>query len=147
MRRLTSARRALAILLLSATVPMPPVAAECPCGRDGCTGPAAPECAPACKASWEEKKAKKSRYAMKCEYACARAAEPWHTGSPECRCSPPCGNVYVKKRFFKTEEEKVERVPKYEVRMMPTEPSCPGCPRCSVCWWNPLSVLRHLLGH
>jgi len=147
MRRLSSARRALAILLLSATVPAPPAAAECACGRAGCTGPAAPACEPACKSSWEEKKTKKPQYSMKCEYACARAAEPWHTGDTECRSCPPCGDVYVKKKIYKTEKEKVERVPKYEVRMVPVEPPCPGCPHCSVCWWNPFSVFLHLLGH
>ena len=84
---------------------------------------------------------------MKCEYACARSAECFCTGPAECRCSPPCGNVYVKKRLYKADgKEKIEKVPKYEVQMVPAAPC--DCAACSgVCWWNPLSVLHFLVGH
>jgi len=123
-----------------------PAAAACPCGRDGCTGDAGPACVPECRSEWEEKKTKKAVYSMKCEYACARAAEPWHTGSAGCRCRPPCGTVRVKKRLSKAETETVERVPKYTVKMVPAEP-CAGDDACRICWWNPLSVLHHLLAH
>lgn len=76
-----------------------------------------------------------------------RAAECFCTGPAECRCSPPCGNVYVKKKLYKADgEEKVEKVPTYEVKMVPAEPCT--CARCAgVCWWNPLSVLHYLAGH
>jgi hypothetical protein len=121
-------------------------ATDCPCGRSGCTGGAGPACVPACRSEWEEKKVKKPVYSMKCEYACTRAAEPWHTGSPECRCSPPCGDVHVKKKLYRVEKENVERVPKYAVKMVPAEP-CAGCAECRVCWWNPFSILHHLLAH
>jgi hypothetical protein len=102
---------------------------------------------PACKSSWDEAKTKKPKYSMTSEYACARARESWCTGPAECRCSPPCGNVYVKKKLYKSDgEEKVEEVPKYEVKMVPPEPC--DCARCAgVCWWNPLSVLHYLVGH
>jgi hypothetical protein len=55
--------------------------------------------------------------------------------------------VIVKKKVFKTPgEEKVDRVPKYEVRMVPVEPC--DCDRCchheEVCWWNPLKLLARL---
>jgi len=123
-----------------------PAAADCPYGRSGCTGDAGPACVPECRSAWEEKKTKKAVYSMKCEYACTRAAEPWHTGSAECRCRPPCGDVRVKKKLYKTEQEKVERVPKYTVKMVPTEP-CDGGDECRVCWWNPFSILHHLLAH
>jgi hypothetical protein len=84
---------------------------------------------------------------MKCEPACARAAECFCTGPAECRCSPPCGSVYTKKKLYKQPgEEEVEKVPKYEVKMVPAAPC--GCARCcDVCWWNPLSVLHYLVGH
>ena len=121
------------------------VAAEPPCG---CTD-AAPcqACVPACKGSWEEKKSKKTVYSMKCEYACARGYDCWCSESPECRCSPPCGSVFVKKKVYKADgDEKVERVPKYEVTMVPEEPC--ECARCrGVCWWNPLSVLHYVFSH
>jgi len=151
MRRPSLTRR-----VLSATLPLaalacglPPglaAAADCACGKAGCTAAAKPACTPECKSSWEEKKTKKPQYSLKCEYSCARAAEPWHTGSPECRCRPPCGNVSVKKKLYKTEKEKVERVPKYEVQMVPADP-CAECHACRVCWWNPFSILHHLLLH
>jgi len=123
-------------------------AADSCCDRPSCTDcDSGCDGVPTCKSSWEEKKTKKTKYTMKCEYACDRARESWCTDPAECRCSPPCGNVYVKKRLYKSEgEEKVEKVPKYEVKMAAAEPcDCPRC--CGVCWWSPLSVLHHLLGH
>jgi len=90
-----------------------------PCG---CTGTAGcPQCMPACKATWNEaKKPGKPKYSLECEYACARRRDSWHAPAPECRCSPPCGRVYVKKKLFKEAgEEKVERAPKYEVVTAP----------------------------
>lgn len=122
-------------------------AGDCACGRkssDACTGS---PCEPACKASWGEKKTKKPKYSLQCEYAGGRDYDCWCNESPECRCRPPAGSVYVKKRLYKADgEEKLEKVPKYEVTMVPAEPC--DCARCSgVCWWNPLSVLHYLVGH
>jgi hypothetical protein len=113
--------------------------------RCSCTDPAA--CGPACKATWDEVTTTQPAYSMKCEYACARGSDCWCAGKPECRCTPPCGKVIVKKRLYKGEgEEKVERVPKYEVVSAPME-SC-DCARCQgVCFWNPLAVLHYLLHH
>jgi hypothetical protein len=107
------------------------------------------ECVPACKATWDEKKSSKPTYSMKCEYACTRGRDSWHAPTAECRCSPPCGDVIVKKRFYKTDgAETVERVPKYEVQMVAAEPcncaSCTGHDR--LCWWNPLNLLRRCGG-
>jgi hypothetical protein len=49
--------------------------------------------------------------------------------------------VYVKKRLYKTEgKEKVERVPKYEVEMVPAE-ACRCAKCCGAGWWNPLDLL------
>jgi hypothetical protein len=84
---------------------------------------------------------------MTCEYACVRGPDAWHAPPPECRCSPPCGDVIVKKKFYKTEgPEKVERVPKYEVVMV--SPPC-DCDRCTghdgLCWWNPFAMIRQCL--
>ena len=113
-----------------------------------CTGPAAcGSCEPACKAAWDDVKTKKPAYSMQCEYACARGYDCWCVDGPECRCSPPNGKVLVKKRLYKTEgEEKVEKVPKYEVAMQPAQPC--DCARCrGVCFWNPFAVLRYLLHH
>ena len=119
-------------------------AADPSCGAVSCTDIGVRcTCVPACKATWDEKKSAKPKYSMKCEYACARARDPWHAPDPECRCTPPCGNIYVKKRFYKTDgEEKVERVPKYEVQMVHAPcagESCHGPAR--PCWWNPLRLL------
>ena len=126
-------------------------AADCTCDGPRCTNctnhAASPPCEPACKSSWDEKKSTKTKYTMTCEPACARAAECFCTEPAECRCSPPCGQIYTKKRLYKQPgEETVEKVPKYEVKMVPAEPC--DCARCSgVCWWNPLSVLHYLVGH
>jgi hypothetical protein len=151
MRRMTSPRRAIAAALPLAALlcglpARSPRAADCGCGGAGCTAPPGPACVPECRSSWEERKTKKPQYSIKCEYSCARAAEPWHTGGAECRRRPPCGNVSVKKKLCKTEKEKVERAPKYEVTMAPVDP-CAQCDECRVCWWNPFSILHHLLRH
>jgi hypothetical protein len=55
--------------------------------------------------------------------------------------------VIVKKKLYKADgAEKVEKVPKYEVTMVPAEPC--DCGRCSgVCWWNPLSLVHYLFSH
>ena len=124
-------------------------AADCYCcEQPACTGcnPRS-EGVPACNSSWKETKTKKTKYTMTCEPACARAAECFCTEPAECRCSPPCGQIYAKKKLFKQPgEETVEKVPKYEVKIVPGEPC--DCARCSgVCWWNPLSVLHYLVGH
>jgi hypothetical protein len=112
----------------------------------GCTGPAAcTSCAPACKATWDEKKSSKSKYSMKCEYACARDRDSWHAPPPECRPGPPCGAVYVKKRLYKVDgPEQVEKVPKYEVQMVPAEPChCAACRGSGpLCWLNPFALFQ-----
>jgi hypothetical protein len=130
---------------LAAAAAAAAVAAERPCG---CTDDAPCQaCVPACKGSWEEKKTKKTVYSMKCEYACARGYDCWCSESPECRCSPPCGKVFVKKKIYRADgEEKVEKAPRYEVTMVPEEPcDCARC--CGVCWWNPLSILHYVFSH
>jgi hypothetical protein len=125
-------------------------AADCACGgptwRDCTEQAACRPCEPACKSSWGEAKTNDPKYTLTCEPACARAAECFCTGPTECRCSPPCGSIYTKKKLYKQPgEEKVAKVPKYEVKMVPAEPC--DCARCSgVCWWNPLSVLHYLVG-
>ena len=123
-------------------------AADCCCEKPACTDcNPCPEGVPTCKSSWDDKKTKKTKYTMKCEPACARAAECFCTGPAECRCSPPCGRVYTKKKLYKQPgKETVEKVPKYEVKMVPAAP-CDSNHCCDVCWWNPLSVFHHLVGH
>lgn len=98
------------------------------CGKPGCTS-CIPQVA-TCKAKWDDKKTKKATFAMKCDFECARPWEPYHQGNCCAEKTTPCGNVHTKKKLFKTEEEKVERVLKYEVVMKPAAPCCepePGC--------------------
>jgi hypothetical protein len=102
-------------------------------------------CEPRCRGTWHDEK-KKPVYDIRCEYACARGRDSWHAPDPECRCRPPCGQVYVKKKLYKSEgEERVERVPRYDVTMVPAE-RC-GCASCrgggSGCW-DPLGILSFL---
>ena len=123
-------------------------AATCGCGHTSCTGAGpCPQCVPACKSSWEEKKVKTPKYSVKCDYMCERAHESWHTGPTECRCRPPCGEVFIKKKVFKTEEEKVEKVPKYEVKMVPAP--CQHCskqPCCCPGWHAICNAAARLFG-
>jgi hypothetical protein len=142
MRRTTNHVLAIALLatLAGAAVATSRARADC----TGCTG-GCQECIPACSGTWDEKKSTKPVYSMKCEYACVRGRDPWHAPPPECRCHPPCGDVIVKKKFYKVDgPEKVERVPKYEVKMVPVEPrDCATCHDASrLCWWNPVAFLH-----
>jgi len=119
-----------------------------PAGCVSCTGDSCRDCVPACKGTWEEKKTKKTNYSIKCEYACVRGFDSWHAPPPECRCRPPCGDVIVKKRLYKADgAEKVERVPKYEVQMLPAEPC--GCAACRrdrrAPEWDPIGWLAGML--
>ena len=139
MRRMTLVASAVSLALVAVFATS--WAAECRHGScDSCTGPGLE---PRCKASWDEVKTKKPEYAMKCEYAGARARDGWHAPGPECRCSPPCGSLYVKKRLYKSEgKEEVERVPKYEVETVPAghcgSPACGGGRHGG---WDPLRLL------
>lgn len=103
-------------------------------------------CVPRCRATWEDAKSKDTDYEIRCEYACARGRDPWHTPEPECRCRPPCGELYVKKRLYKSEgQEAVERVPKYDVEMVSLRPC--GCVTCSGGrghGWDPLGIFTFL---
>jgi hypothetical protein len=97
-----------------------------------CAGAFPHDCrVPACRATWEEKKSSTPEYALECEHACARGRDAWHTPPAACRCGLPNGAVYVKKRLYKSDgEPRVERVPKYEVTMVPAaacaRPACRG---------------------
>ena len=108
-----------------------------------CTGCTGGGCVPRCSASWKEEKTKKPEYAIRCEYACARGRDSWHARDPECRCRPPCGQVYVKKRLYKSEgTEHVERVPAYDVVIVPTPPSaCASCAGGRKPGWDPLGLM------
>ncbi|MFM7137757.1 MAG: hypothetical protein ACKO1M_11905 [Planctomycetota bacterium] len=110
-----------------------------------CTGGNA-ACEPRCRATWEDKKTKETDYEIRCEYACARARDPWHAPEPECRCQPPCGAVYVKKRLYKSEgKETSERVPKYEVDLVsPRSCGCASCASGRTHGWDPLGILTFL---
>lgn len=113
-------------------------ATECT-GHRNCTDVGCQACVPACRATWDEAKTKKPAYSMTCEYACARGRDSWHAAEPECRCTPPCGHIYVKKRFYKTDgRETVEKVPKYDVKMVPAPRDCTAG---GGCWWNPFALL------
>lgn len=98
------------------------------CGKPGCTS-CIPQVA-TCKAKWDDKKTKKATFTQKCDFECTRPWEPYHQGNCCEEKTTPCGNVHTKKKLFKTEEEKVERVLKYEVVMQPAAPCCEPEPAC-----------------
>ncbi|RLS32280.1 MAG: hypothetical protein DWH79_07735 [Planctomycetota bacterium] len=98
------------------------------CGKEGCTN-CNPQ-VPSCKPKWEDKKTKKAAFTMKCDFECARPWEPYHQGHCCEEKTTPCGEVYTKKKLFKTDVEKVERVLKYEVVMKPAVPCCEPEPAC-----------------
>lgn len=111
---------------------------SCTGGTDGCE--------PRCRGTWHDEKKKEPAYDIRCEYACARGRDSWHAPDPECRCRPPCGQVYVKKRLYKSEgEERVERVPRYDVIIVPVERcGCVGCRGGGSGCWDPFGILSFL---
>ena len=98
------------------------------CGKPGCTS-CIPQVA-TCKAKWEDKKSKKAIFTQKCDFECSRPWEPYHQGNCCEEKTTPCGDMHTKKKLFKTEEEVVERVLKYEVVMRPAAPCCEPEPTC-----------------
>lgn len=112
-----------------------------------CTGDACGSAwEPACRATWDEKKAKTPAYSLSCEYAGVRDRDPWHAPPPECRRHPPCGQVIVKKRLYLVAgEETTERVPKYDVRKVPTPCECAACRGAARSVWRPLAWLHEWL--
>jgi len=98
------------------------------CGNPGCT--ACIPRAPTCEAKWGDKKTKKATFTMKCDFECVRPWEPYHQGHCCEEKTTPCGEVHTKKKLYKTEAEKVERVLKYEVVMKPAPPCCEPAPAC-----------------
>ena len=105
------------------------VASEAP----GCRTPGCTSCSPrvpTCKPTWEDKKTKKASLAITCDFECVRPWEPYHDGACCEEKTTPCGEVRTKKKLFKTEEEKVERVLKYEVVMKPAAPCCEPSRSC-----------------
>jgi len=99
----------------------------------GCGKPDCAVCSclvPTCKPKWEDKKTKKATFTMTCDFECVRPWEPYHQGDCCEEKTTPCGDVRTKKKLFKTEEEKVERVLKYEVAMRPAAPCCEPEPAC-----------------
>ena len=123
--------------LLLAVVSRPAAAADC-CGPGGCS---------TCKPKWEDKKTKKPKYSQKCVEECGRGSDAWcdHGCCPE--DTSPCGHIFTRKKLFKKDEEKVERVLKYEVVKAAAEPcQLPSCDDCGRPWYDPFGLLRCCLG-
>ena len=117
-------------------------------GAIGRAAPAAPcgPCATTCTPRWEDKKTKKPQYSHSCSPACVRGFDPWcdHGCCPE--DTPPCGLAITKKKLYKRDEDKVERVLKYEVG-----DGCVPCPLpsptgCGPRWYDLPGHCRRLLG-
>lgn len=141
MRRITAMGFGCIVIACLATASR---AGECGSGT-GCTGG---RCEPCCRASWDERKTTTSAYEIRTESACARGRDPWNAPEPECRCRPPDGRVYAKKRLYKSAgDEVVERVPRYEVALVPARAGPSGCDaRCQggAHAWDPFGILSLL---
>lgn len=98
------------------------------CGKAHCTS-CSPQ-VPTCKPKWEDKKTKKAHLAIRCDVECVRPWEPYHQGACCEEKTTPCGEVRTRKKLFKTEEDRVERVLKYEVTMTPAARCCEPEPAC-----------------
>jgi len=102
-------------------------------------------CGPACTPRWEDKKTKKPNYSLKCEPECVRGFDAWcdHGCCPE--HTSPCAGVFTKKKLFKREEDKVERVLKYDLGQAPCAPCRPPrCTDCGPCWYDLPGLCRRL---
>ena len=96
------------------------------CGQAGCTS--CVRKVPVCKPKWEDKKTKRPVFTMKCDWECVRPWEPYCQGACCEEKTTPCAGVYTKKRLYKTEEERCERVLKYELEMKPAGDCCNAAP-------------------
>lgn len=121
--------------ILLSTAPISTFAAEC-CGSGGCT---------TCKPKWEDKKTKKPSYSMKCSDECVRGVDAWCDHGCCAEETSPFANVFTRKKLFKKDEDKVERVLKYELTQTP--PACPPpCNACRPAWYDLRSLLCRCLG-
>ena len=121
--------------------PRPAAAAEC------CDPAVGPTCA-VCRPKWEDKKTKKPRYSQQCAEECVRGRDAW-CGDHGCCAekTSPCGRIVTRKKLLKTEEEKVDRILKYEVVQVPVagcEP--PPCRDCAPAWYDLRGLLHRCLG-
>lgn len=103
-----------------------PEATQAGCGKAGCT--ACEPKVPVCKPKWEDKKTKRPVFSMKCEWECVRPWEPYCQGACCEEKTTPCAGVYTKKRLYKSDEERCERVLKYELEMKPAGACCEAAP-------------------
>jgi len=138
---ISPAAEAVAAVLLGVALQASAAGPSCTC--DEATG------VPRCRATWEDATSKKADYEIRCEYACARGRDSWLAPEPECRAQPPCGQIYGKKRLYKSAgQETVERVPRYDVEMVSPRPC-----RCATCasgrghGWDPFGILTFLHPH
>jgi hypothetical protein len=110
-------------------------AAEC-CSCSGC---------PTCTPRWEDKKTKKPKYTMKCDDECVRGFDAWCDNGCCPENTSPCGEVFTKKKLFKREEDKVERVLKYDLTKADCQPCRPApCNECGPCWCELRDLCRRL---
>ena len=126
---------ALALSLVAAS------AASLAAATDTCVHTGVTTCTP----RWEDKKTKKPKYSQKCEPACVRGHDGWcdHGCCPE--QTSPCGIVITKKKLLKRDEDKVERVLKYDVGKAPCI-ACPPPAACGPSWYDLPGHCRRLFG-
>ena len=131
------ARIALTLGILLTTAAAPTIAADC-CGPGGCS---------TCKPKWEDKKTKKPKYTQKCAEECGRGFDAWCDHGCCAEDTPPCGSIFTRKKLYKKDEDKVERVLKYDVVQASAEPCrLPPCNDCSPAWYDPFGLLRRCFG-
>ncbi len=122
---------------LAAATIRPVMSAEC-CGSGGCN---------TCKPKWEDKKTKTPKYSQKCSDECVRGRDAWcdHGCCPE--DTSPFANIFTRKKLFKKDEEKVERILKYELVNTPAAPCQPApCQDCGPAWYDLRGLICRCIG-
>ena len=128
---------ALCLTGLTAAAARPVMAAEC-CGTAGCT---------ICKPKWEDKKSKKPKYTQKCADECVRGFDAWCDHGCCAEDTPPTAGIFTRKKLFKKDEEKVDRVLKYELVNAPSEPCQRApCRDSGPAWYDLRGLLCRYLG-
>lgn len=120
------------------------IAAPLAVGGDGCCSTGG--CA-TCKPKWEDKKTKKPTYSMKCSEECVRGFDAWCDHGCCAEDTPPCAGIFTRKKLFKQEEDKTQRVLKYDLVQAPAAPcTLPPCGDCEPAWYDLRGLLCRCLG-
>ena len=126
------------MIAVACAAPMPSIAADGCCEAGGCN---------VCKPKWEDKKTKKPKYTQKCSDECVRGVDSWCDHGCCAEETPPSAGIFTRKKLYKQEEDKTQRILKYELAKGCTTPcNLPPCRKGGPPWYDVYGHICRCLG-